>query len=90
MESLGSRLRRLRVQRGLDASEIAKQVGVSVSTYRDWEGGRQIRGEPYAKLADVFGVSLSQILLGGQPDKTEVERELATIEAALGRIRRRL
>ncbi len=65
-ETFGQRLKRLRLQSGLTISETAEAVGVSPSTYREWEYGRAIRGEPYAKIALTFRVTLSELLLGGE------------------------
>lgn len=44
--------------------EAALALSVSPSTYREWEYGRAIRGEPYAKIAQIFHVTLSELLLG--------------------------
>ncbi|MDR3608445.1 MAG: helix-turn-helix transcriptional regulator [Oligoflexia bacterium] len=63
--SIGNRLRKLRTENRFTLSQVARQVGVPVSTYRDWEYGKAIQGEPYAKLAQAFGVSIEE-LLGGE------------------------
>jgi len=62
--NLGERLRALRTSRGLSISEVARAVGIAESTYRDWEYGRQIKGEPYEGLADVLNTSLSFLITG--------------------------
>lgn len=76
----GERIRLLREKRGLTIAECAQAVGVSASTYRDWEYGRAITGEPYIKMAQVLRVSLS-VLLGGEDG--DVIRELLEIESSL-------
>ncbi|MBK8202439.1 MAG: helix-turn-helix transcriptional regulator [Bdellovibrionales bacterium] len=58
--------------------EAARRIGVPESTYREWEYGRKIRGEPYLQIAKTFGVSIEELL--GQP-----ERQLTTIEDRLNR-----
>lgn len=63
-EKLGDRLRRFRIERGLSIEEVAKRIEVSSSTYREWENGRAIRGEPYIKIRDLFGVTLEELLTG--------------------------
>ena len=88
METLGKRLRRLRRDKGLSISDLAKMVGVSESTYREWEYGRAIRGEPYGKLADTLDVSVSELLFGEKHGNQSVESLLLQIEHAVQKIRR--
>jgi transcriptional regulator with XRE-family HTH domain len=68
METIGKRLQRFRKEKQLSQKEIAESISVPVTTYRDWEYGSLIKGEPYFKLAETFGVSLYE-LLGGEPIK---------------------
>lgn len=70
------RLRRLRQQRGMTAKEVAEQIGVSPTTYREWEYGRSILGEPYLKLAKVFGVSVHELLSGLKNSHEDLEQEV--------------
>jgi transcriptional regulator with XRE-family HTH domain len=79
-ESMGERLRRLRLAAQLSTHEVAKLIDVSSSTYREWEYGRGIRGEPYAKIAKAFGVSLSELLLGETASKSKAIQELERME----------
>ncbi len=65
--SIGERLKKLRLQRKMKVSECAEFLEVSLSTYREWENGRAITGEPYPKLAKLFGVSISD-LFGLEPE----------------------
>ncbi len=87
METLGERLRKLREQRGFSISEISKSISVSPSTYRDWEYGREIKGEPYVRIADYFNVSLNYLLTGRELDiensLQEVERHVKIIRSFL-------
>lgn len=84
MEDLGKRLTRLRLQKGLSVSDVARKVGVSPSTYREWEQGRQIKGEPYEKLASLFEVSLTELITGKRP---QIEVFLKQVESAVKNIR---
>lgn len=77
METLGKRLRKLREKKGFSIAEISKNISVSPSTYRDWEYGREIKGEPYVKIADYFNVSLNFLLTGQEPD---IEKSLQEVE----------
>jgi transcriptional regulator with XRE-family HTH domain len=84
MENLGSRLQRLRVQKNLSQSDVAKFLGVSPSTYREWELGREIKGEPYMKLAQLLDVSLNEMLTG---EKLKIDLDLDKIEDCIKNIR---
>jgi transcriptional regulator with XRE-family HTH domain len=64
---LHKRLKRFREQRKLTMRETAKLIGIPETTYREWEYGRSIRGEPYLKIAEAFGVSLEDLL--GSPKR---------------------
>lgn len=59
--NISERLKNLRKKQKLSVVECANFIGVSQSTYRDWENGRSISGEPYIKIANLFGVSLSEL-----------------------------
>ena len=56
-----NRLKELRVARRLTQKETAKLVGVQQSTYRQWEYGQAITGEPYPQLAKAFNISLDTL-----------------------------
>lgn len=62
METMAKRLQRLRLEKKMSQKEIAELLTIPTTTYRDWEYGRGIQGEPYVKLAEIFQVSLSEIL----------------------------
>lgn len=87
---LGTRLRKLRNDRGLSALEVAKALGISVSTYREWENGRAIRGEPYEKLAKILQVTLSELLTGQVTQSAEILREFNELEELLKKIKQTL
>lgn len=79
-ERLGDRLRRLRLDRGLTIEEVARRLDISSSTYREWENGRAIRGEPYIKMRDLFQVSLEELLTGKRGDQAKMLGEIEAIE----------
>ena len=65
MEPFYKRLRRLREDRKLTAHRVAIQIGVSPSTYRAWEYGRNIQGpDRFVKLSQAFNVSLYELMTG--------------------------
>lgn len=56
-------LKRIRENRGLEQSEVAEDLGVSLSTYRSWEqGSRGLNGEKLIMFAKYFGVTTDTIL----------------------------
>lgn len=82
MENFGRRLKRLREERSLTVKEIAAHVGVAPSTFRDWEYGRSIKGEPYVKIAQALGVSVYELLTGQAPSLKQSLEKIRLIEAA--------
>ena len=56
-------LKQLRKQSGFTQKEIAKQLGITVSAYGNYElGQRQPTPEMLCKLADIFEVSVDYLL----------------------------
>lgn len=58
-----NKIRKLRQERKLSMKEVAKEIGVPLTTYREWEYGRSPRGEHLVKLANYFRVP-SEMLVG--------------------------
>lgn len=87
-QAISQKLQMLRRGTRLSVKDVADQLGVAESTYRDWEYGRAIKGEPYVKLAEVFGVSLSELLLPSVTnEKAFVLARIKEIEDALKSIK---
>lgn len=59
--------------------EAARRIGVPETTYREWEYGRAIRGEPYPKIAAAFGVSLEVLFGAGVSEDVTIENRLKRI-----------
>lgn len=59
---ISDRLRELRRNKKLSLARVAQAIEVPVSTYRDWEYGKAIRGEPYERLAELFEISIHELL----------------------------
>ena len=56
-------VRELRIKKGIQAKQLALDIGVSNATVSDWEHGRKNpTGERLKKLADYFGVDEGFIL----------------------------
>ena len=58
---ISSQIKKLREKTKMSIVDCATAIGVSQSTYRDWENGRSINGEPYIQIAALFRVSLSEL-----------------------------
>ena len=90
MSQIAQRLKNWRQKRGFTAKYVADQIGVSPSTYREWEYGRAIKGEPYAKLAEVFEVSLTELVTGERRSNQQLLDDLGHIENHVKNLRKNL
>lgn len=90
MELFYQRLKRLRVEKGFKVKDIAEKIQVSVSTYREWEYGRSIKGEPYAKLAEVLGVTIEELLTGKTSTPQEVMQSLEDCKKCMLELEKKL
>ena len=71
--------------------EAADRLGVPVTTYREWEYGRSIQGaDLYLKLAEVYSVSLGELLGGTKPSGQRVWQEMEAIETHLIQLKKEL
>ena len=87
--SVGERIKNLRNERNIKASHLAAAVGVSLSTLRDWENGRAILGEPYLKLAEALGVSISELFgMKAAPISSELDEIIQSTKNTLERAQR--
>lgn len=56
-------VRELRIKKGIQAKQLALEIGVSNATVSDWEHGRKNpTGDRLKRLADYFGVDEGTIL----------------------------
>lgn len=55
-------LKERREELGLKVKEIALELEIAESTYREWENGRRIQGEPYLKLSRALSIPLGTLL----------------------------
>lgn len=84
MSNISERFKILRNKNNLSIREVALKLNISPSTYRSWEKGVSISGEPYVKLAEVYQVSLQELLTG---QTTDINIQLKIIEEAVNKIR---
>lgn len=86
-ESLGERLRRLRLGRGMKAAALARAAGLSRQEISDIElGKRRLPGAAtLGRIAGVLGVSLDELLSGQRPAGQSDEQVLLA-QAEVGRL----
>jgi transcriptional regulator with XRE-family HTH domain len=85
--SIGAKLRSLRLERNMTMKDVALALQISRSTYRDWEYGRKVPAKALAKIAEVFKVSLNDLLEQGAFDVQLFPRAISLIEEALSILR---
>lgn len=90
MNNIGQRMKAFRLNAGLSVAEAAQAAEIPVSTYREWENGRQIKGEPYAKIAYALNVTMYELLTGEKPNSLEVLRKISEIEEICNHLRKTL
>jgi len=84
---IAKRLKELRTIKGLTIKEVAKELNLSPSTYRDWELGTQITGEPYKKLAEIYNVSLNVLLDNDIKESDELLYQIDHVISSLFKIK---
>jgi transcriptional regulator with XRE-family HTH domain len=90
MESIGQRLRARRKTLGLSIQEVARQINLPESTYRGWENGVTIQGEPYRAIARVLGTSLLELMYGERPQLPTLLENLKRVRLALSQVEEQL
>ena len=76
-------LKRIREMRNLEQADVARELGISLSTYRSWEqGSRGLNGEKLIMFANYFDVS-TDALLGTQFSELKESTELTASESEL-------
>lgn len=75
---IGARLILLRDERGVSQEEVAKGIGESRETVRNWEvGTRKIKAESIIKLSEYFGVTSDYLLGLSDVKSTEKNMQIA-------------
>ena len=77
---IGQIMRNRRIEIGKKPSQVANIIGVSESTYRDWENGRKIQGEPYIKIAQALEINILKLLDVEKAEHIYVREQLEQIE----------
>jgi transcriptional regulator with XRE-family HTH domain len=87
-ESFHIRLRRLRKTRRLTLKELSTLLQVPPTTYREWEYGRAIQGEPYVKLAECLNVTLLELMTGSKPNHQGILNHLEVLERTVSELKK--
>lgn len=82
--NVSSRLKALRKERKLRAEDVAKAMGVSLSTYRRWEAGSNSPHNKIDELAKFFNVSID-FLMRGVESEADKQRNIIKVPV-LGRV----
>lgn len=81
-KEFGKRLTLFRKRKGYSVRKMAELANVNEVTYRQWEYGAEIRGEPYPDLARAYGITLDE-LFGTYLLENSAEEEVDKIISAL-------
>lgn len=80
--TMGERIEAARKSKGLSASQLARRVGVKVSTMNNWESDRsEPRANKLVALAGVLSVNMIWLLEGSE-DNTSLPPNVEVVETA--------
>ena len=79
---------KLRDERGLKDSDVAREASVSKSTFSDWKKKNSKIGMDLAEtISNYFGVSIDYLMTGKEEDKKEKDNRVIDIKDELERMR---
>lgn len=87
---LGARLKELRNKKSWSLTKTAEALGVSVTTYREWEEGRKIPVERLVSLAGLHSTSVSELLGQKQVANEQLALALKCFESGIDHVRKAL
>lgn len=88
---------RLRDEKGVKDSDVAKATGITKSTFTDWKKGRSVpKDEKIQKIADYFGVSAyylrtgktREIVIDAKPFRALADRADEELAPGLSQVRK--
>ena len=75
---------KLRDERGLKDADVARETGITKSTFTDWKNGRsEPKDAKLKKIADLSGVSVQYLRDGQESDKYYLNDETAEMAQAM-------
>lgn len=76
LEKLGERINKYRTERGLSQLELSEQLEVSRQSISKWETDVAVPElSKLVKMAEIFGVSLDELVLGRAAENEEIKEE---------------
>lgn len=86
----GKRIKSLRLEKGFTIKDVSQEIGVAVTTYREWENGRAVSGFRYLKLAQLYNITVYELLGFQHHNSTYFNEQLLKIEDILKEIKTNL
>jgi len=84
MNFIGDKLRKLRVARNLSQQVVADKLDIDRKTYSNWEQNIvDVKGSLVPKLAEIFGVEISELYSAGSNFHIEQQFKNSTINTAI-------
>lgn len=68
--------------------EVAKKIGVSSSTYRDWEYGRKVPANYIQSLAEALNASLEDLIGKKNKEAGDMNHAISLIEKGLSLLKK--
>ncbi len=86
-EAFYQRLSRLRKEKNISASEMARLIDIAPTTYREWEYGRNQKLPPFLKISQVLAISVAELITGTVTPPSKTAEDIQQIEEKLRHIR---
>jgi len=84
MNFIGDKLRKLRVERNISQQYVADKLDIDRKTYANWEANLvDVKGSLIPKLAEIFGVEISELYAKNCDFHIEQKFENSTINTAI-------
>lgn len=88
---ISEKIKKRRFELGLTAKDVAMQLNVAESTYRDWENGRKIQGEPYVQLSKILNLPLASLFgIEQSSEVIQLKMDIDQLSEQVNSIRSRL
>jgi transcriptional regulator with XRE-family HTH domain len=83
-DTIGGRIQKLRLEKGLDQKDVAEALGVKRETVNHWESeSRDLKTAYTLALADYFGVTCDYILRGVQSKNVEINKRIGLSDKSI-------
>ncbi len=71
---IGNHIKQLRINKGYNQAELAKELGVTYQAISNWENGKNTPDlQTLIKLAEIFKISVDELLLQADPYESEYQ-----------------